>query len=155
MTVKRRTVLGLTGVGVSVPVIGFVGLDGGLGDAGDETGNEPSNESDSPDTTSLAASGSLKIENTDTDPWPANVTIERSDDGGKQPLFEASTKLEPGDTIIVDELVSTPGRYHLEAEIGDERDVHEWDVDEGGTPANVTARIQEAGTLDVTVLRTH
>lgn len=149
---KRRELLGIAGLGVTLPAAQYLQPPVGRSEDGGETNQSPDD-----DTTmsQLGSSGTLKVQNTTETSQQVDVRLDRTRGDDETKLFQVSSEMDPDDSVVAVGLLSEPGRYRVVVETAGAQREKEWEVTEDSGPANVTVRVLDGGELNTNVLFLH
>ncbi|WP_255192134.1 hypothetical protein [Natronobeatus ordinarius] len=147
--INRRRLIGVTSVGIMMPLFGCLGMtsdpdDGDEEDMTESTTNrndaEQSNRSnDMGENIPLGGSGTLKIQNLSEEAQNIDLHVENKTNGGT--ILDISVNLESDDEILAMGVLSREIAYEVNVQSGDLEKTHAWEIEEGDNLVNVTARI--------------
>lgn len=156
---NRRQLIGVTSVGITMPLFGCLGMtsDPDDGDEEDMTESttdrndaEQSNRSnDMGENIPLGGSGTLKIQNLSEEAQDIELYLENKTNGDA--ILDISVNLESGDEILARGILSREIAYEVNVQSGDLEKTHAWEIEEGDNLLDVTVRIGD-GELDLFTL---
>ena len=156
---NRRQLIGVTSVGITMPLFGCLGMtsDPDDGDEEDMTESttdrndaEQSNRSnDMGENIPLGGSGTLKIQNLSEEAQDIELYLENKTDGDA--ILDISVNLVSDDEILARGILSREIAYEVNVQSGDLEKTHAWEIEEGDNLLDVTVRIGD-GELDLFTL---